>query len=134
MARHLDVGKRGEAAAAERLQADGYRILDRNWRSRQLELDLVAEKDGVLVFVEVKTRAADALATPEDALGTVKQNRLVRAAALYLSEHGRWDAPCRFDLMAVSVHPDGRLDLTHVEDAFDHTASLGSPNQPWQPW
>jgi len=101
--------------------------------SKSLELDIVAEKDGDIVFVEVKTRKAGSLATPEDALTLSKQRALVRAASLYLSSRGLWARNCRFDLCAVQPDGNGELAVVHIENAFDHTQALGAPDS-WQPW
>ena len=73
-------GAKGEEAAAAMLRNMGWRILARNWRSGHLELDIVAEDHGELVFVEVKTRAKDGMTQPYEALSAVKKERLLRAA------------------------------------------------------
>lgn len=130
---HIDLGRAGEDAAAAYLKADGYRILERNWTAKQFEIDIIASRDGTLVFVEVKTRKADSLASPEDALTASKERALVRGAALYLSKKGKWEMPCRFDLCAVTVQDDGSLHVLHIPNVFDHTQALGLPDG-WQPW
>lgn len=113
-------GDRGEDAAARHLKGRGYRILERNWRWRQWELDLVCRDGDTVVFVEVKTRSARTMGTPADALTRAKQQRLVKAASRYLSEHDLWDSPCRFDLVGVVDNGDG-LAIEHMENAFDLT-------------
>ncbi|KAB1441738.1 YraN family protein [Pseudodesulfovibrio senegalensis] len=110
-------GRMGEDAAARYLRSEGYRVLERNWRSGRLELDLVCRHGDTLVFVEVKTRGAGSRGTPADGLDRTKMRNLVRAAHLYLAEHECWDEPCRFDLVAVLETGDG-LELDHVPDAF----------------
>jgi putative endonuclease len=139
----LVLGRLGEQAAERLLRGHGWRIEVRNWRPsgshRQLELDLVARADGVLVFVEVKTRqrpaGGDRTAFPTHAAFTAKKQRsLVQAARLYLSEHGLWDIPCRFDLICVDRLADGRLAVEHHRNviALGHTVDSG--HTPWQPW
>jgi putative endonuclease len=132
-ARHLKRGAGGEDAAADHLAAKGYALKVRNWRHDRLELDIVCEDRGTLVFVEVKTRDAAGLATPADGLTPTKQERLCRAAAAYLSEHALWEMPCRFDLVAVIAVDDG-MQVEHVIDAFQWSPSLRGGDASWQPW
>jgi putative endonuclease len=127
-ARHLDIGRLGEDAAADLLARNGLRILGRNVRFERLELDIVCLDRDTLVFVEVKTRAEGSLAAPADALDRKKSDRLLRAARLYLSSHDQWDRPCRFDLVSVLVR-QGRVDaIEHTENVISDTADA------WQPW
>ncbi len=130
---HLRRGVKGEDAAAAFLEAAGYVILARNWRRHRLELDLVCRHGDVLVFVEVKTRAARGLAAPADALTPAKQASLNRAAAAYLSEYALWETPCRFDLVAVTAGPQA-FEVEHVPDAFQWSQTLRDGDAAWQPW
>ncbi|WP_319470760.1 YraN family protein [uncultured Pseudodesulfovibrio sp.] len=113
-------GNLGEAAAARYLESRGMRVLDRNWRFRQWELDLVCKDGDTIVFVEVKTRGAGTMGTPADGLNRKKQERLVKAASQYLTKKDLWDEPCRFDLAAV-VDTGSSMDVEHVANAFDLT-------------
>lgn len=113
-------GDRGEDEAARFLKKRGYRVLERNWRHRQWELDLVCRDGDTIVFVEVKTRAAGTMGTPADGLNRKKQERLVKAASQYLSKMELWDEPCRFDLTAI-VDSGDSLEVEHIENAFDLT-------------
>jgi len=113
-------GDLGEDAAARYLESRGYRVLDRNWRHRQWELDLVCRDGDTIVFVEVKTRGAGTMGTPADGLNRKKQLRLVKAASQYLSKNDLWDEPCRFDLAAV-IATGTSMDVDHIENAFDLT-------------
>ena len=81
-------GDLGEDAAARYLETKGFRVLDRNWRHRQWELDLVCRDRDTVVFVEVKTRKAGAMGAPGEALTRAKQAKLIKAASHYLSAHG----------------------------------------------
>ena len=101
-----NIGLRGEELAARYLEKAGFRILDRNWRAGRYELDIVAERDGVLHVVEVKTRRAGGLTAPEDALTPAKFRSLCRGAALYIERYGL-DMEVAFDLVAVDNYPDG---------------------------
>jgi len=111
-------GDLGEKAAEEMLAAQGYRIVARKHRCPRGEVDLVAERGDLLVFVEVRTRATSLFGAPEETVGAAKQQRLVRAARDFLA---RWRGPprgARFDVVAVLDEPGGPR-LTHFPGAFD---------------
>jgi putative endonuclease len=127
---HLGVGRLGEAAAADLLAEKGLRILARNLHLERLELDLVCQDGQTLVFVEVKTRAEGSLATPAEGLTRQKAERLLRAGRLYLSEHGLWDRPCRFDLVSVLVRQGRVVGIEHTENVIADGGGGGG----WQPW
>jgi putative endonuclease len=114
------LGERGENVAAKYLTQLGYRILQRNYRSKLGEIDIVARDGRVLVFVEVKTRA-DAQPRPEDQVNLEKQNQITKSASLYLNRFGHPQPPARFDVIAI-VWPDGREpQIEHHQNAFDAT-------------
>src|SRR5690348_8230497 len=100
------VGRSGEDAAAAWYEAAGYDVLDRNWRVREGELDLVVRGDGTIAFCEVKTRRGDAFGSPAEAVDFRKQQRIRMLAARGLAEHGSSGSTLRFDVAA--VRPDGR--------------------------
>jgi putative endonuclease len=112
------LGNWGEQVAATRLEADGYRIVARNWRCAKGEIDLVAQAgDGLLVFVEVKTRRGRSMGLPEEALTLHKSRQLVQLAEIYLGEHDL-DVEWRLDLMAVELDHSGKLlRCEHIQDA-----------------
>ncbi len=112
-----ELAKRGEAAAALRLQQEGYRILAANHRSPFGEIDLIARDGDTLVFVEVKTRRGRS-GSPKEAVTPRKQRRLSLLALAYLKAHGRLDRPARFDVVAVSWGKDGP-EIEIVRNAFD---------------
>lgn len=98
------VGADGEARAAAWYEAAGYSVLDRNWRCRDGELDLVVARKGELVFCEVKTRSSDRFGVPAEAVTRTKQRRLRVLAARFLAEHGGGGGAgrsIRFDVAAV---------------------------------
>lgn len=103
------LGAWGEGVAAHHLEAKGYEIVERNWRCRRGEIDLVARAGQVLVFVEVKTRRGRALGTPEEGLTLRKSRRLIELAQLYLAEHQLEDVEWRLDLVAVELDRSGKL-------------------------
>lgn len=99
------VGRFGEDLAASYLSEAGLRILERNWRCRDGELDIVAVDDGVLVFVEVKTRSSTAFGDPAEAVHPAKASRLRRLAVRWLVEHdGTYWPELRFDVVSVLRH------------------------------
>lgn len=94
-------GKRGELVALVVLSCKGYRLRHRNWRGATGELDLVFERAGEIVFVEVKTRSAETFGGALAAVDRAKQTTMVRTATSYLSHHGLWERPARFDVVTV---------------------------------
>jgi putative endonuclease len=122
-AKHLELGREGEALAALLLTGKGYRIVARNYRTRGGEVDLVCLDGETVVFVEVKTRGPGSLARPDQAVTGTKQGRLVRAAAAFLSERDWWERPCRFDVVAVVVR-GGTRTATHLANAFGVSDAL----------
>ena len=112
-------GDRGEAAVAEALERKGYAVLERQYRCRWGEIDLIARStEGVLCFVEVKTRSPRAIAPPREAVTTAKQRKLRDAAGCYLAETG-WDGPCRFDVAEVyPADAGGRRQIKYITGAF----------------
>jgi putative endonuclease len=96
------LGVAGEDAVAELYSNAGYAVLDRNWRCREGELDLVVARDGVVVFCEVKTRRGATFGTPFEAVTFTKQRRLRMLALRWLKEHPEYHAPeLRFDVASV---------------------------------
>lgn len=117
MAAHNDLGHKGEDMAADYLQQEGYCILERNWMNNgRKELDIVATKDDVIVFVEVKTRRQGSVTSPIDAVDARKQHRICLAADSFLKAF-RVDLPCRFDVVCI-IYNDKASRVEHVEDAF----------------
>lgn len=97
-----EVGERYEALAADYLRRQGYRIVEKNYRCRSGEIDLIARDREYLVFVEVKYRADSACGSPLEAVDLRKQRKLIRAAQFYLLAHGYGtEVNCRFDVVAV---------------------------------
>jgi putative endonuclease len=113
------LGERGEEAAAIHLEALGFRILDRRFRTRAGEIDLVAEEAGTLVFVEVKTRASDRFGSPAEAVDARKRSRLLRAARVYVASRGGTERACRFDVVEVVPGPGDAFRCLLIRDAFE---------------
>lgn len=112
------LGAFGERLAALHLEAKGYRILARNFRCREGEIDIVAQDGETLVFVEVRTRRGDALGGPAESVTAIKQSRLVTAATAYVQALTELPADQRIDVVAVQLSPGGRLvAIDHFEGA-----------------
>ncbi len=107
------IGRRGEDAAAEHLRRRGYMILDRNWRTRHGEIDLVAHHRGVLVVVEVKTRTGTGYGLPAESVTPEKLARLRRLAGQWLLAHQGPYRQVRIDVIAVLVTGDDGHRITH---------------------
>lgn len=117
MAQHNDLGKEGEKEAREFLKKKGYVIRHTNWTSGKLELDIVAEKDGILIVVEVKTRADNFFIQPEDAVTSSKIKHIVQATDDYIRTFDL-DMETRFDIIGVLPRKGGGYTFDHIEDAF----------------
>ena len=101
MAEHNELGKVGEEMATKYLVNIGYQILEKNFRFKRDEVDIIATKDGIIVFVEVKTRTSNFLGEPEESVSMAKQKRIIKVANHYLIENdldneGRFDIFGRF--------------------------------------
>ena len=111
------LGSGGERAAADFLVGRGYHILERNFRCRGGEIDLIALDGGVLVFVEVKVRRTLSRGAPIEAVTAIKQARVRRAAQEYLTFCGRIFGRIRFDVISV-MKTTKNTDITHLKAAF----------------
>jgi putative endonuclease len=103
------LGRRGEELAVTELVRRGYEIRQRNWRCLEGEIDVVAEHDGWVVFVEVRTRRGRALGTPEVSITAAKRARLIRVAEVYLAESEPGEVDWRIDVVAVEMSRRGKL-------------------------
>lgn len=116
MASHNELGKEGENAAVEYLLEKEYEIRHRNWHSGHRDLDIVAQKDGELVIVEVKTRSDACFGQPEDAVDRRKIRSIVASTDAYVRKFAI-DLPVRFDIITV-VGNRPPFHIEHIEDAF----------------
>jgi len=114
-----ELGAAGETAACAYLERLGYRILARNARAERVELDIVAERAGVLVFVEVKTRHGATCGAAAEAVDPRKQMRIARGAAAWLRASGFRARRIRFDVITCEPTARGEFRVTHWEAAFD---------------
>lgn len=108
-------GDRGEALALEYLLTRGYTLLEKNYRYKRAEIDLIVCNAETLVFVEVKARSGTGYGFPEEAVDEKKAAMIVEAADQYVYETG-WEQAIRFDIISVLLHP--QVTIRHFEDAF----------------
>ncbi len=113
------LGSEGEARAAAFLARRGYRIVERNVRAAGAEIDLIAARGRVLIFVEVKTRRARRHGPPEESVDARKQARLVRAAGAWLHAKRPRVRRVRFDVVTCEPLENGEWRIRHLEGAFD---------------
>jgi len=117
MGKNRETGTRGEQIAEEYLLTKGYTLLHRNWRTGHKEVDLIAEDEGLLVFLEIKTRTGLGFGYPEESVTEAKQNHLRAAAEVFLElfpDH----TTVRFDVISILLNGTTVAELRHIEDAF----------------
>ncbi|MCD8232564.1 MAG: YraN family protein [Clostridiales bacterium] len=115
------VGTLHEAQVADWMKQQGYQIQERNFRCRLGEIDIIAKKEGCIVFVEVKYRSNESHGVPQEAVDFHKQQRISNAASYYLYiTHCSLETPCRFDVAAVS---DAGIQM--IENAFPYCGKFG---------
>ena len=115
MAQHIITGNTGEQLATKFLMEKGYQILEKNYRYKKAEIDIIARKDTILVFVEVKTRTHTLYGEPEEAVNQSKINLILSAAENFI-EASNWLLDIRFDIIA--VHYSHPVKIVHIQDAF----------------
>jgi putative endonuclease len=119
MAKHNQIfGKTGESVAADYLSRQGYQILERNYRSKVGEIDIIAQDGDALVFVEVKTRRSESFASAKSAITAQKRKKISMAALSYLKKKGLLHKKARFDVVTV-VDPAGSAKIDLIPNAFD---------------
>ena len=118
MATHNELGKKGEDLAAEFLQKNSYNILERNWRFKKAEVDIIARKNDVLAIIEVKTRSTNHFGNPQDFVNPKKIKLLVEAVNEYVTTKDL-DVEVRFDIIAILKNQQ-TFEIDHIEDAFLH--------------
>lgn len=117
MASHNDLGKRGEDIARDFLENKGYQILRMNWKHLRAEIDLIARYQGILIFVEVKTRSSIDFGQPEDFVDWKKEKQLEFASLAFI-EQQEHAGEIRFDVIAITFEEKNIYKINHIEDAF----------------
>jgi putative endonuclease len=116
MAAHNDTGKKGEELATKYLEDKGFEIVERNYRWKRYEIDLIIKKEKFLIFVEVKTKTNTSFGFPEAEVTTRKANQVMAAAEEYVYTTG-WKQEIRFDIIAIIIKGDF-VQIEHILDAF----------------
>ncbi len=118
----LNLGKSGEDAAVDFVRSRGYRIVDRNYRTRLGEIDIVGWDKDTLCFIEVKTRAGDSGFLPWEAVDRRKRRQLSKAALVFLKEKKLFNKKARFDVVGVAG-VDGVFEIDIIKNAFELDAA-----------
>lgn len=113
----MDVGKQGEALAENYLKKKGYTILEKNFRYRKGEIDLITEHKGSCIFVEVKTRKNSKYGLPREAVNYHKQKQIYQTAKVFLRNKNLFYTYIQFDV--IEVYLDNGIKIIHIEKAFD---------------
>jgi len=113
-----ELGKRGEQLAAKYLAKSGFKIIERNYRCRLGEVDLILSKNDQLIFVEVKTRSSIKYGQPAEAVNSKKKANYFRLATHYVSFKRLNDINLRFDVIEIMYDADGTYKINHIPDAF----------------
>lgn len=117
MGKHNETGIKGEQIAENFLQNKGYEILHRNWCYGKAEVDIIAGIEGLLLFVEVKTRNRMDFGFPEDAVGPRKQDMMKIAAEAYMADNPQYNR-IQFDIISILIKANSVEEILHIEDAF----------------
>ena len=118
---HKDLGSSGENTACLFLETKGYKIIEKNYRANRKEIDIIAQKDGYIIFAEVKTRSSTNFGTPSESVNIKKQQHIILAAKLFLIKNGNLysELQPRFDVIEVYRDNRTRKDyVRHIEGAF----------------
>lgn len=110
------IGEKGEVLAAQHLIADGYVILEKNWRTGHKEIDLICRQDDYFIFVEVKSRTNLRQGMPEESVSESKIRSVTEAARIYLYDKKYKDI--RFDVISIIFKADDTYEMLHIKDAF----------------
>ncbi len=120
----FSLGERGETAACAFLQGRGYEILEKNYKCRIGEIDMIARRKGRLAFIEVKTRSSSQRGMPEEAVDRRKQEKIFKLAEWYLKEKKLGPVPLAFDVVAVLWDQKDTPEIRLIADAFERTDEL----------
>ena len=113
-----ELGVSGESFAEKYLEGAGWRIVAKNYRIRSAEIDLIAERDGLIAFIEVKTRRTKKFGRPSEAVTVRKQRKIIEAASVFMQSAEYAGRACRFDVIEVYAVGD-EWAINHIENAFE---------------
>ena len=116
--KRLKLGREGENAAEAYLKKKGYRIIEKNFRCKLGEIDIIADQDGVVVFIEVKARADHQYGHPFNAVTPTKQQKIIQVAQSFLAKHRLLEKPTKFDVVGLTADPKGAFKIELLENVF----------------
>jgi len=115
-----ELGTEGEKLAVKFLKREGYKILQRNYKCKLGEVDIIAERGGTIAFIEVKTRQTEDFGPPQYAVTATKKNQISKVALYYIKEKKLIGRVYRFDVIAITYSPELRKpNIEHIENAFE---------------
>jgi putative endonuclease len=117
MAQHNQTGTTGEAMAIAHLAQNGFTLLHQNWRYGHWEVDIIASKDKVLHFIEVKTRRTKKFGHPEEAVSKKKIQNLINASEEFLYQFPQWTR-IQFDILSITILKNEPVEYFFIEDVF----------------
>ena len=117
MAKHNQTGSSGEVLAMEYFIKNGYEILHRNWRHKHWEVDIIATRNAMLHFIEVKTRTSLKFGYPEENVDKKKISVLINASEEFLYQYPQWQR-IQFDILSINIKADGSADYFLIEDVY----------------
>ncbi len=112
---NIEKGKYGENLASKYLELEGYRLIDRNYRNKIGEIDIICTKGDLLIFAEVKSRTSSKYGFPREAVGKKKQEKIRRISSLYLIKRKLNKIQCRYDVLEVNLKTEK---INHIINAF----------------
>jgi len=115
----LSLGERGETAACGFLKGHGYEILEKNYKCKLGEIDVIARRRGRIAFIEIKTRTSTQFGLPQEAVGLQKQEKIFKIAQWYLKEKKISESPIAFDVVAILWKEGQSPEIGLIADAFE---------------
>jgi putative endonuclease len=120
---NICLGKSGEEIATQLLKRQGYKIWERNYKTKLGEIDIIAKDKDTVCFIEVKTRHSDRFGSPEESISVSKQKKIIKVALSFLKENNLLDKKARFDVVSV-VYAEGKPNSYLIKHAFELNASF----------
>jgi putative endonuclease len=117
MAAHNEFGKAGEQMAAEWLEQQGFQVISRNWKSGRYEVDIIACREGILHFIEVKSRHDDRFGKPEDWVDWKKGSHLLSAGEAFQYKYPKWKQ-VQYDILSILLTPESKREFFFIEDVY----------------
>ncbi len=109
------IGNKGESIAENYLKKKGYKIIERNFRTKSLEIDIIAEKENVLVFIEVRSKTKNDFGTPEETINFKKSKKLKRNSEKYIN-YKKYNGACRIDAICIIFENENKVKLNHYKN------------------